>query len=179
MFSLNNLYWYYQKDVRSKTEIQVHAETTAETKFGSLVINWVCIKLSKSLILSTFFKSVKMTSSSIFWALFGLGNQSDTDLSPFNNSLTENYGQIIYGSYHITAIIILLNMLIASMTQSYERILVSLIIDDSIQKKFSELNLCFFKKISEFIFNNTQIRKNNKIISFNLIGNCTAHDKNP
>ena len=46
-------------------------------------------------------------------------------LDPFQNKLTENFGFLLYGSFHIASIVILLNMLIAMMTKSYENILVN------------------------------------------------------
>jgi transient receptor potential cation channel subfamily C protein 4 len=64
---------------------------------------------------------------SAFWALFGLGNPDYVLINDFRNQLTENFGTILYGSYHIAAIIVLLNMLVASMTQSFEKILVCFI----------------------------------------------------
>lgn len=60
----------------------------------------------------------------MFWALFGLGDPKIVSLDPFQNSLTEFFGTLLYGCYHIASIVVLLNMLVASMTQSYERILV-------------------------------------------------------
>lgn len=62
---------------------------------------------------------------SMFWALFGLGDPAKVSLAPYENQLTETFGLLLYGAYHIASIIVLLNMLIASMTQSYERVLVS------------------------------------------------------
>lgn len=62
----------------------------------------------------------------MFWALFGLGDPNKVSLSPYENQLTETFGLLMYGAYHIASIIVLLNMLIASMTQSYERVLVGL-----------------------------------------------------
>ncbi len=67
-------------------------------------------------------------------ALFGLGQPKDYKLvdkndrgdeANFNSELTEEFGFVLYGFYHLASIIILLNMLIASMTQSYEKILVN------------------------------------------------------
>jgi hypothetical protein len=65
---------------------------------------------------------------SAFWSLFGLGNPDYVIINDFRNQLTENFGTVLYGSYHIAAIIVLLNMLVASMTQSFEKILVSFIL---------------------------------------------------
>jgi transient receptor potential cation channel subfamily C protein 4 len=60
----------------------------------------------------------------MFWSLFGLGDSKFVHLAPYRNGLTETFGALLYGCYHIASIIVLLNMLVASMTQSYERILV-------------------------------------------------------
>lgn len=117
MISLNNLFWYYQTSVRRLVELDnkkfssknkhINTTTTAEEKFGS----------------------ISVTFKTMFWALFGYGTENDTDLSPiFKNNVTETFGFIIYGFFHATIIIILLNMLIASMTQSYEKILVTYIV---------------------------------------------------
>jgi hypothetical protein len=68
---------------------------------------------------------IDATFKSLFWALFGLGETDAFSLAPFNSQLTEQFGFILYGSYHVISVIILINMLIASMTLSYENILVS------------------------------------------------------
>ncbi len=60
----------------------------------------------------------------MFWALFGLGNSADTELNGFKNKLTETFGTVLYGIYHFVTIIIVINMLIANMAQSFETILV-------------------------------------------------------
>lgn len=60
----------------------------------------------------------------MFWSLFGLGDPRNVTLGPYHNQLTETFGLLLYGAYHIASIIVLLNMLVASMTQSFERILV-------------------------------------------------------
>jgi hypothetical protein len=51
-------------------------------------------------------------------------NESNEEAN-FHSELTECFGFVLYGFYHLVSIIILLNMLIASMTQSYEKILVN------------------------------------------------------
>ena len=101
--SLNNLYWYYSNSTRSLLETVVHNKTHAEVNFGNMVSSMI----------------------TIFWSMFGLGNPEDVELAPFDNLVTVWFGRFIYGIYHVCCIIILLNMLIASMTQSYEKILVS------------------------------------------------------
>lgn len=61
----------------------------------------------------------------MFWSLFGLGETDSIELSPYKNQVTEFFGLILFACYHIASIIVLLNMLVASMTQSYEQILVN------------------------------------------------------
>jgi hypothetical protein len=61
----------------------------------------------------------------MMWSLFGLGQDDYIKLTPFDNNFTEMLGRLLYLFYHIFLIIILLNVLIASMTQTYEKILVS------------------------------------------------------
>jgi len=66
----------------------------------------------------------------MFWALFGLGNTDDGKFESVQNEkyesalLTEILCFFLYGLYRVATVIFLLNMLIASMTQSYERIFV-------------------------------------------------------
>ncbi len=100
--SLNNLFWYYSKTTRVSLETIDHNQTQAEQNFGNIASSML----------------------TIFWSMFGLGQSSDIKLDPFNNMVTEWFGILIYGVYHVCCIIILLNMLIASMTHSYETILV-------------------------------------------------------
>ncbi|RNA03569.1 Short transient receptor potential channel 6 [Brachionus plicatilis] len=103
-FAINNLYWYYQKPIREQSQVFVSnksIEIKAEESFGT----------------------IGQTFLSMFWSLFGLGEQDSIKLSPYKNKLTEFFGTILFGCYHITSIIVLLNMLVASMTQSYEKIL--------------------------------------------------------
>lgn len=73
----------------------------------------------------------------MFWSLFGLGDPKFTELSPYDNKLTETFASLLFGCYHIASIIVLLNMLVASMTQSYERI----IKESDVEWKFSRSKL--------------------------------------
>ncbi len=68
---------------------------------------------------------MQRTLNTNFWALFGLSSGTEAKLSPFNNIVTESIGSFIFGAFHITAIVVLINMLIAMMTKSYETIRVS------------------------------------------------------
>ena len=58
----------------------------------------------------------------LFWALFGLPDISIVSLGGVNHQFTETVGQLLYGVYHIIAIVVLLNVLIAMMSNTYTRV---------------------------------------------------------
>ena len=60
----------------------------------------------------------------MFFALYALGESDDVLIEPYNNQVTPNFGYILFGMFHISNITILLSMLIAMMTSSFESILV-------------------------------------------------------
>ena len=110
MFSINNLYWYYTSDNRNKLKIEPRylseerndLQTDAEKAFGT----------------------IDLTLKTMFWTLFGLIEEQVIELDPFIHPLTENMGFILFGTFNFASIIVLLNMLIASITMSYVIILV-------------------------------------------------------
>uniref|UniRef100_A0A0L8GAR0 Uncharacterized protein n=1 Tax=Octopus bimaculoides TaxID=37653 RepID=A0A0L8GAR0_OCTBM len=57
-----------------------------------------------------------------FWSLFGRGEPHAVQLGDYDNSFTEDVGYVIYGIYNIAMVTVLLNMLIAMMTRSFENI---------------------------------------------------------
>jgi hypothetical protein len=57
--------------------------------------------------------------------MFGRGDTDVVKLENYDNVFTEDIGYIIYGAYNISMVIVLLNMLIAMMTRSYQDITVS------------------------------------------------------
>lgn len=59
--------------------------------------------------------------------MFGRGDTDVVKLDQYDNKLTEDIGYIIYGVYNISMVVVLLNMLIAMMTRSYQDITVSLL----------------------------------------------------
>jgi len=68
-------------------------------------------------------------------ALFGIGDYIDTEFmeedsrEKFSNAIvTETICFFLYFLYRVVVIIFLLNMLVASMTQSYERIFVHILL---------------------------------------------------
>ena len=91
--------------------------------------------------------SLQQAYKRLFWDLFNYGNEENANLVAGNDGaytmfnvtngnmtgefftshrLTEIIGYIMYGAYHITVIVVLLNMLIAMMANSYNNIEVML-----------------------------------------------------
>lgn len=60
----------------------------------------------------------------LFFALYTIGDSTDTLISPFDNNLTVITGYILFGTFHVANITIMINMLIAMMTKSFEDIIV-------------------------------------------------------
>ncbi|XP_060593338.1 short transient receptor potential channel 7-like isoform X2 [Ruditapes philippinarum] len=101
MVGLHNLYWYYPKEVRNQVElVQNDITTTAEEHFGIPHI----------------------TFRTVFWSLFGRGEPTAVEVEPFGHKTTETVGYWIFGAYNFCTVIVLLNMLIAMMSRSFELI---------------------------------------------------------
>ena len=62
------------------------------------------------------------TFKTVFWSLFGLAEKEGVQLEDFDKQFTEVVGYVIYGAFNIASVIVLLNMLIAMMSKSYETI---------------------------------------------------------
>ncbi len=89
---------------------------------------------------------LELTFRTVFWALFGLSESRVVEMQGFHSRVTESVGYIVFGVYNWGAVIILLNMLIAMMTRSFEKITVS-----QFHFKFYEVFLCWAKNPSHFI----------------------------
>lgn len=70
-------------------------------------------------VLSPFACSLFETSQSLFWASFGLVDLVSFDLAGIK-SFTRFWALLMFGSYSVINIIVLLNMLIAMMSNSYQ-----------------------------------------------------------
>ena len=57
--------------------------------------------------------------------MFGLSDSRLVELKGYDEGFTDRVGYLIFGIYYWGAAIIFLNMLIAMMTRSYERVTVS------------------------------------------------------
>ena len=61
----------------------------------------------------------------LFWALFGLPDMSVVDFTSAVDAehyFTETVGNFLYATYHVIAIVVLLNVLIAMMSNTYTRV---------------------------------------------------------
>lgn len=63
----------------------------------------------------------------LYWSLFGLVTLKDIKI-PYGQSFTSMIGMILFMAYHFMAIIMLINMLIAMMSNSYQNIEVGIIV---------------------------------------------------
>lgn len=70
------------------------------------------------------FCSLFETSQSLFWAVFGLIDLENFDLSGIK-IFTRFWGMLMFGTYSVINIVVLLNLLIAMMNHSYQLISVS------------------------------------------------------
>lgn len=77
------------------------------------------------------FVTLKNAFKTLFWATFGIAEADDADIivnGNFSNStvpehiFTESIGYFLWGSYHLLTVVVLLNMLVAMMAESYERV---------------------------------------------------------
>lgn len=64
------------------------------------------------------------TLQSLFWSIFGLINLYVTNVQP-KHEFTEFVGATMFGTYNVISLVVLLNMLIAMMNNSYQLIAVS------------------------------------------------------
>lgn len=60
------------------------------------------------------------TVRTVFWSLFGRGDATIVELDEFNHIFTQYVGYWIFGAYNWCSVIVLLNMLIAMMSRSFE-----------------------------------------------------------
>lgn len=64
------------------------------------------------------------TLQSLFWSIFGLISLYVTNVDA-DHQFTEFVGATMFGTYNIISLVVLLNMLIAMMNNSYQHIAVS------------------------------------------------------
>lgn len=64
------------------------------------------------------------TTQTLFWAVFGLVDLDNFELAGIK-SFTRFWGMLMFGTYSVINIVVLLNLLIATMNHSYQLISVS------------------------------------------------------
>ncbi|XP_070555679.1 short transient receptor potential channel 4-like [Ptychodera flava] len=95
---LNQLYWYYAYE--SKLDCRIHNETNCHEPFGT----------------------IPEALNTLFWALFGVTELVSLDIDGADHWFTESVGKGLYAVYHVIAIAVLLNVLIAMMSNTYTRV---------------------------------------------------------
>ncbi|KAF5277598.1 hypothetical protein FQA39_LY06091 [Lamprigera yunnana] len=105
---LNQLLWYFSDLERQKCFVLPNGEPDWENRSDS------CMKWRS-------FANVFEASQSLFWASFGFVDLSNFDLTGIK-TYTRFWGLLMYGSYSVINVIVLLNLLIAMMSNSYAMI---------------------------------------------------------
>lgn len=93
---LNQLYFYYETENKECKGIRCEKQNNA---------------------FSTLFETLQ----SLFWSIFGLISLHVTNVGP-HHEFTEFVGSTMFGAYNIISLVVLLNMLIAMMNNSYQHI---------------------------------------------------------
>ncbi|XP_054708929.1 transient-receptor-potential-like protein [Uloborus diversus] len=100
---LNQLYWYYDSNTEfCETKVVAGENITFNCQYNPDA-----------------FMTIGNTFATLFWSLFGISSPKSTDLVE-DDFFIETVGQGLFMSYHVTAIVVLINMLIAMMTKSFQ-----------------------------------------------------------
>ncbi|CAI9734239.1 short transient receptor potential channel 3-like [Octopus vulgaris] len=83
------------------------------------------------------FQELLTTFETLFWAAFGMGNPKAPKSTGKSNHLVETVGNLMYGVYIIGAVVVLINMLIAMMSNTFEEIQD----DEDVEWKFARAKL--------------------------------------
>ncbi|XP_075054879.1 short transient receptor potential channel 6 [Mixophyes fleayi] len=84
------------------------------------------------------FTTVEESFKTLFWAIFGLSEVKSVVIN-YGHKFIENIGYVLYGVYNVTMVIVLLNMLIAMINNSFQEIE-----DDSdVEWKYARAKLWF------------------------------------
>ncbi|XP_077983378.1 short transient receptor potential channel 4-like [Glandiceps talaboti] len=68
------------------------------------------------------YQTLVQATLTLFWTLFGLSDLSSLKIIGMDHWFTEMVGQTLYALYHVIAIVVLLNILIAMMSNTYTQI---------------------------------------------------------
>ncbi|CAG0902287.1 unnamed protein product, partial [Darwinula stevensoni] len=106
---MNQLLWYYADLERTACVDQQAKAFNSSTADPDACFVW------------RRFSNLFETSQTIFWAIFGLIDLDNFELKGIK-SFTRFWGMLMFGTYHVIAIVVLLNLLIAMMNHSYQLI---------------------------------------------------------
>merc|ERR550534_464796 len=132
---MNQLLWYYAdlekkrclEDVEKNRFSSIEAVSSASRKHSSQMMvereDRITIEINHCLAYRKF-ANLWETSQTLFWASFGLIDLDNFELSGIKE-FTRFWGLIMFGTFSIINIIVLLNLLIAMMNHSYQLISVS------------------------------------------------------
>ncbi|XP_077863793.1 short transient receptor potential channel 7-like [Saccoglossus kowalevskii] len=95
---LNQLYWYYSFEM--KLDCKVRNETQCSQPFGT----------------------IPDALNTLFWALFGVSELVSLDIKGADHWFTESVGRILFAAYHVIGMVVLLNVLIAMMSNTYTKV---------------------------------------------------------
>ncbi|XP_045127636.1 transient-receptor-potential-like protein isoform X4 [Portunus trituberculatus] len=112
---LNQLYWYYDSPA-----------ATCNTTSGDYACHTGSDAFNTGAGESTGeyrggFQTLDVTFATLFWSLFGISSPKSTDLEE-EHVFIETVGQGLFMAYHVMSIIVLINMLIAMMSNSFQQI---------------------------------------------------------
>jgi transient-receptor-potential calcium channel protein len=107
LVGLNNLYWYYDPTMRKMVQVTIGGGEPPD----------LTSKADKA------FGTIELTFRTVYWALFGMGEPNAVELNvAYSKAFTERLGYLVNGAYNFAAVIVLLNMLIAMMSRSFDTI---------------------------------------------------------
>jgi Ion transport protein len=133
-------------------------------KSDVIVVVWAQWPFSWAAITIRFSKcSLWETLQTLIWAIFGLIDLDHLDLKE-PHSYTEFVGRLMFGTYSVISIIVLLNMLIAMMSNSYQLISVGVLYLSCISQCIAER---LFPQINPF-FTPTCIDRINQTVNGSL-----------
>ncbi|XP_070555680.1 short transient receptor potential channel 4-like [Ptychodera flava] len=95
---LNQLYWYYSREI--KLWCKKNNVLNCKQPFGT----------------------IPDTLNTLFWALFGVSELASLDIMDANHWFTETVGGLLYAAYHVIALVVLLNVLIAMMSNTFTHV---------------------------------------------------------
>ena len=136
LISLNNLLSYFKFRGSYELNKTNWTKMNVEERFGELDKLHFIFKMFTLIYNSKHnYISITLSLKTMLSGLFGIGEYVDTEFQNKDSSVkfqsavvTENVCFFLYFMYRVVVIIFLLNMLVASMTQSYERISVNIIL---------------------------------------------------